>query len=370
MTDTSVIRILIVDDEKAQMTALCDTLKDHGYETTGFTTGQAALSALKESEFDLLLSDLMMPGMDGIALLQAALEIRPDIVGIIMTGEGTITSAVEAMKSGALDYILKPFKLSAILPVLSRALTVRKLHMENKVLELRILKRTEELEVANRELEAFSHSISHDLRAPLRAIGGFSEIITRNYSSQIPEEAGRLLGRVITSVGHMEQLIEDLLRFSKTARTPLSKQPVNMKALVHQVLEELQKDRAGRNIDLRVENLPEARGDQALLKQVYINLLSNAFKFTRQKEKAEIVVGSMAGEKGIVFFVKDNGAGFDMQYAGKLFGVFQRMHGKEEFEGTGVGLSIVQRIVQRHGGRIWVEAEIGKGATFYFTLPD
>ena len=217
MTGTAKARILIVDDEEPQMKALCETLRDQGYDTVGSTNGSDALAALRGSgaPFDLLLSDMMMPGMDGITLLREALEADPDLVGIIMTGQGTINSAVDAMKTGALDYILKPFKLSAVIPVLTRALAVRQLRFENAALARSVRERTAELEAANKELEAFSFSVSHDLRAPLRGINGFSKILLDRFSPQLPAEAQKLLGNVISNARQMEQLIEDLLNFSR-----------------------------------------------------------------------------------------------------------------------------------------------------------
>ncbi|MDR3404911.1 MAG: response regulator [Chthoniobacter sp.] len=362
-------RLLVVDDEVRQMTALCDTLRDHGYETTGFSAGQAALDAMRKMKFDLLLTDLMMPGMDGITLLRAALELDPDLVGIVMTGHGTIDTAVEAMKTGALDYILKPFKLSAVIPVLSRAMTVRRLRRENAELAQRVRERTDELEAANKELEAFSYSVSHDLRAPLRHIDGFSQLLMSGYGEQLPPAAQRLLQNVCNSAERLGNLINDLLNFSRLSRQPLNKQNVRISSLVQQVLEELQAEREGRQVDIRIGSLPDCLGDASLLKQVFVNLLSNALKFTRQRGPAIIEIGSREEAGELVYFVRDNGAGFDMQFASKLFGVFQRLHGPDQFEGTGVGLSIVQRIIHRHGGRIWAEAELDKGATFHFTLP-
>jgi len=369
MPDQDLARILIVDDEAAQMKALCDTLRDQGYVTTGFASAKAALDELRSHKFDLILTDLMMPEMDGIALLRSALETDPNLIGIIMTGEGTISSAVEAMKTGALDYILKPFKLSAILPVLSRALAVRRLRIRNAELEQRVRERTAELEAANRDLESFCASVSHDLRAPLRHIDGFSNLLVENYASQMPEEAQRLLRFVSTSTRRLGQLIDDLLHFSRLGRQQLSKRPVNISALVQEVLDELGREPDGRSIDIRVGELPDTVGDHSLLKQVFVNLFSNAFKFTRQKEKPIMEVGWRQQGGEAVYFVRDNGAGFDMEHARKLFGVFQRLHTNEEFEGTGVGLSIVQRIIHRHGGRIWAEAGVDKGAEFFFTLP-
>ncbi len=361
-------RILIVDDEAAQMKALCDTLRDQGYETAGFRSGQAALAALREAKFDLLLTDLMMPEMDGIALVRAARESDPDLVSVMMTGAGTIATAVETMKAGALDYILKPFELSVILPVLSRALTIRRLRMENVALERQLRERTVELEAANQELEAFSYSVSHDLRAPLRAVDGFSQILLKESESRLSEREQQLLLKISSSAAQMGELIEGLLNLSRLGRQPLSKRPLNLTALVGQVLDELGKEREGRQLEIRVSELPECLGDPALLKPVFVNLISNAIKFTRAKETAIVEIGWREQNGEEVFFVRDNGAGFDMRYAHKLFGAFQRLHNRDEFEGTGIGLSIVQRVIRRHGGRIWAEAEVGKGARFYFTL--
>lgn len=362
-------RILIVDDEVAQMKALCNTLQDQGYETQGFTSGKEALAMLKERPFELLLTDLMMPEMDGITLLQAAREINPHLIGILMTGQGTIETAVQAMKSGAMDYILKPFKLSVILPVLSRALAMRQLRLKNLELERRIAHRTVELEEANKELESFSCSVSHDLRAPLRAVEGFTGIVLKRYATEMPNDAERLLQQVEKSAKHMGQLIDDLLRFSRFSRQHLSLSPVNTAVLVREILEELRPETGKRQIDFQIGELPEVLADLSLLRQVFANLLSNAIKFTAKQPKARIDVSCQSAAQEYIFCVKDNGAGFDMAYAQRLFGVFQRLHSGEEFEGTGVGLSIVQRIVQRHGGRIRAEAAVNQGAAFYFTLP-
>ncbi len=351
------------------MEALCKTLELEGYSTTGFNSAYEGLKALRDGQFDLLLTDLKMPEMDGITLLRAALEVDRNLVGIMMTGNGTIATAVEAMKAGALDYILKPFKLNAILPVLSRALEVRRLRMENAELARRVRERTEELEAANEELDAFSSSVSHDLGAPLRGITGFSSILETEYSAQMPVEAQKLLNRVTASARRMGQLIEDLLRFSKLGRQPLSKEPVRTAALVQEVLNELLREHADRQFQIRVDDLPGCLADASLLRQVFVNLLSNAVKFTRKKEIASIEVGCQEQGREEVYYVRDNGAGFDMKHVEKLFGAFQRLHRRDEFNGTGIGLSIVQRIIVRHSGRIWAEAEVEKGATFYFTLP-
>jgi signal transduction histidine kinase len=369
MAENPLAKILVVDDEAAQMKALCDTLRDHGYETTGYVSAKAALKAMEETTFDLLLTDLMMPEMDGISLLQAARQKDLNLVGIIMTGEGTITTAVAAMKSGALDYILKPFKLKAILPVLDRALAVRRLRLENAALERRVRERTAELESANKELEAFSYSVSHDLRAPLRHIDGFARLLTKSTDSTLSETDSRYLNLITSSVGQMSRLIDDLLDFSRMGRAEMQRIEVNLQDLTEKIFHEIQPEIEGRNIVWKKGSLPVVQADPSLLRQVFSNLLFNAIKYTRPRNPAEIEIGCKIEAEQTVIFIRDNGVGFDMQYADKLFGVFQRLHRNEEFEGTGIGLANVRRIIARHGGRTWAEAKLDNGATFYFSLP-
>jgi signal transduction histidine kinase len=238
----------------------------------------------------------------------------------------------------------------------------------NEELEQRVQARTAELRAANRELEAFTYSVSHDLRAPLRAMTGFSRILLEDYALQLPDEAQSYLRIIDNSAQQMGRLIDDLLAFSRLGRLELTKQPIALADLVRQVLEDLHAEHAGRQVEITLGNLPICRAEPTLLKQVFVNLLGNALKYSRQRDVAHIEVGCQENDGTCIYFVKDNGVGFDMQYANKLFGIFQRLHRAEDYEGTGVGLAIVQRIVHRHGGRVWAEAVVDQGATFYFTL--
>jgi len=362
-------RLLIVDDEIAQMKALCETLELEGYSTTGYSSATQALADLRPGAVDMLLTDLMMPEMDGISLLEAVHRVDPHIAAIMMTGHGTIDSAVTAMRNGALDYILKPFKLKTVLPVIDRALEIRRLRIENAALAQRERAYIAELEAANRDLEAFSWSVSHDLRAPLRAVNGFCTMFLDQYGQHAPAEGRALLDRVLSGATRMDRMIEDLLRFSRCSRQPLHKRPVDLNQVVSRVLAELQTQNAGRAVELQVGKLPRCEADAALLELAFVNLLSNAFKYTRGRTPAVIEVGTAEEGGETALFVRDNGAGFDMKYSDRLFGVFQRLHTQDQFEGTGVGLSIVRRIIERHGGRIWAQAEPDRGACFMFTLP-
>lgn len=235
-------------------------------------------------------------------------------------------------------------------------------------LENRVVERTAELAASNRELEAFSYSVSHDLRAPLRQVHGFSKVIAEQYGPQLDAQGQHYLGRIEQGAAEMGRLIDDLLNLSRLGRRPLKREPTQIGALVEDVRAELEGEINGRKVEWRIQSLLPVDCDPGLMKQVFANLMANSLKYTRPREQAVIEVGqtSLNGEQAI--FVRDNGVGFSMKYADKLFGVFQRLHRSEDFEGTGVGLATVQRIVHKHGGHIWAESEEGKGATFSFTL--
>jgi light-regulated signal transduction histidine kinase (bacteriophytochrome) len=238
----------------------------------------------------------------------------------------------------------------------------------NVDLDRRVKIRTAQLEAANDELEAFSYTVSHDLRAPLRSMDGFSQAVLEDFGPSLPDEGKRYLQTIREGAQRMGELIDDLLAFSRLSRQPLFKQEVATGELVRACLADLETQRRGRDIEVRVGDLPSCRADPALLRQVWTNLLSNAFKYTRMRESALVEIGCTRKDGRDIFHVRDNGSGFDMKYVDKLFGVFQRLHRVEDFEGTGVGLAIVQRIVDRHGGSVWAEGIVDAGANFCFTL--
>jgi PAS domain S-box-containing protein len=244
------------------------------------------------------------------------------------------------------------------------------LHTLNEELEKRVRRRTEQLEAVNSELEAFSYSVSHDLRAPVRALVGFSKILLEEHAARLNEEMNHSLQRIHENAEQMGRLVDDLLAFSRLGRRAVSKQHLHPGDMVQRIIDNLSTANADRQLRFHVGELPECQADAALLQQVFTNVLDNAVKYTRKRDAAEIEVGGEKRDGECVYFVRDNGAGFDMRYADKLFGVFQRLHRAEEFEGTGVGLAIVQRIIQRHGGRVWAEAAVDQGAKFTFTLPE
>jgi two-component system sensor histidine kinase/response regulator len=362
-------KLLIVDDETAQMRALCETLAQEGFFTQGYSSSREALAVLKPGQFDLLLTDLMMPELDGIALGTAVLNVDPSMGIILMTGHGTIDTAVRAMQQGAVDYVLKPFKLKTILTVIARALELRRLRREVEELQERERQRSEELAIANRDLEAYSYSISHDLRAPLHIIDEYAQMLEEDFAAQLGAEGARQIGVIRSGSQRMDQLIVGLLEFSRAGRQRLDVSLIDMGMLAEAAAAEVMAVYTGPAPRIEIAELPEVAGDIAVIRQVWCNLIGNALKYSAKNPQPWIRISGRVNGGEAVYEVQDNGAGFDMRYVDKLFGVFQRLHRAEDFSGTGVGLAIVHRIITRHGGRIWAESILGSGACFRFALP-
>jgi signal transduction histidine kinase len=330
------------------------------------------VEALKRGEPQIVDTRELPHGPETEALLASGVHVymvmpmiaRGELIGAVSFGGETANFPAEQMS------IAREVATQLAIAVTQARLYERvKLHAEE--LETRVRDRTKELEAANAELDAFSYSVSHDLRAPLRAIDGYARMVEEDYAGKLDAEGARLLGAVRANSVRMSQLIDDLLAFSRLGREPLRTRPVRLDELVGQVIEETRAENADRNVEFRKEELGVVDADPALLKQALANLLRNAVKFSAQRDPAVVRVGCR-GDNGAAstktYYVKDNGVGFDMQYSNRLFGVFQRLHRAAEYPGTGVGLAIVQRIIQRHGGKIWADAAPGEGATFYFTL--
>lgn len=376
MSNAPLPRILVVDDEVVLKTALCNGLRDKGYDVLGFTSAKEALAALQTGKVDVLLTDLMMPEMDGITLLREASKLDGDLVTIVLTGEGTIATAVEAMKVGAMDYVLKPFKLSVIIPLLLRALEVRRLRLQKTELESRLRQRTADLEVANRELKAaneelnaFAYSVAHDLRAPLRAIHNFTNIVLEDYGEKLGAEATQLLGGAISAAKRMERLLHGLLALGRVSRRELRLGLVDVEQLLHEIIRE-RPEWQPPNAHVIIEKpLLAMRGDESSLTQCLTNLVGNAVKFVAPGTIPWVRICSQAQEGNGRLWIEDNGIGIQMDNNTRLFETFQRMPEARGYDGEGVGLAIVRRAVERMGGRVGVESEPGKGSRFWIELP-
>ena len=347
---------------------------------------------MPHAEAAVLLKDMPLRGIQatpirtGESVIVNAPASHPDWVGLpkghpplhrflgvpLKTGEraiGLIGLANKPTDYDAEDLQVAESVASAFLEALLRLRARQQMRALNAFLDRRVQERTTQLETANSELESFSYSVSHDLRAPLRAISGFAGILTEDYAQHLDDEGRRLVGTISGEAKRMGQLIDDLLEFSRVGRRPLQATEVDMNALAKAAYDECAAQTPGRNIQFKLHPLPPAQGDSSMLRQVWTNLLSNAVKYTRPKPVAEIEITGREDNGELIYSVKDNGTGFDMQYVQKLFGVFQRLHSETEFEGTGVGLALVQRIIHRHGGRVWAESTLNEGATFYVSLP-
>lgn len=361
-------------------------LVEHALKADGFSfdffrvdSAQAFSDALEEFEPSLILSDHGLPSFDGFSALAIAREKAPGVPFIFVTGSLGEEMTIQALKSGATDFVLK-HRLKTLGAAVHRALTQAEHHRKrqqaeaeirqlNQDLERRVAARTAELEAANKELEAFSYSVSHDLRAPLRHVEGFVEILLSTKAQALDAEAQRYLSTISDAARQMGRLIDDLLDFSRTARAELKKTRVALDEVVASVVEDFTTEASGRKIEWVIGLLPEVYADRSLIRQVMVNLLSNAVKYSRKRATARIEVSGASTSTEHTIHVKDNGVGFDMRYSGKLFTVFQRLHRAADFEGTGVGLANVRRIIHRHGGRTWAEGVLDEGATFSFSLP-
>jgi two-component system sensor histidine kinase/response regulator len=365
-------KILIVDDKPENLVALEVILKDLDVELVRATSGNEALKATLYHDFALALLDIQMPEMDGYELAsilrgeEKTARLPFIFISAVYTGYNDVFKGYE---QGAFSYLTKPFQPEILINKVKFFIEKHQQEIALYQLNEDLKEKNIDLEMINKELESFTYSVSHDLRAPLRAINGYAEVLQRSYEQTLDDRGKQFLGKVIASAERMEDLIEKLLAFSRIGRRKVNKTLVDMNDLVREALEEVCSDMSYKMPQVAIRELPAVQGDIELLRQVFINLLSNAFKYSSKKDEAVIEIGAQREGNEVIYSVKDNGAGFDMSHAGKLFGVFQRMHGSSEFEGTGVGLAIVQRIIEHHGGRVWAEAEKDKGATFSFALP-
>ncbi|HVF25205.1 MAG TPA: ATP-binding protein [Anaerolineales bacterium] len=356
--------VLVVEDNPDMNRFLCESLESEYLIDSAFNGNEGLQKAL-ERKPDLILSDMMMPEMSGAELVRA-IRTRSELDStavVLLTAKADEELRVTLLREGAQDYVMKPFSVEELRARVGNLVTAKRAGEA-------LRERTTQLSEANKELDAFSYSVSHDLRAPLRAVSGFTNILLKDFAADLPPEAQGYLVSVQKGALKMGQLIEALLTFSRLSRQPLTKRTISPADLVREVLNDLKVEQEDQQVEIHIADLPACEADPTLLRQVFLNLLGNALKYTRKREVVTIEVGFQNGSSPCVYFVKDNGAGFNMEYANKLFGVFQRLHRAEEFEGTGAGLAIVQRIISRHGGRIWAEAALNQGATFYFTLAD
>ncbi len=380
------VNVLLVDDEARNLDVLESILDSPDYRLVRAKSADEALRALVDHEFAVIVLDIRLPGTSGYELAQIIKRRKrtQHIPIIFLTAYFQEDEHIlKGYGAGAIDYLSKPCKPEVLRSKVgsfvdlfrtSHALQAEiqeRRQAEQRIRELneQLSQRVAELAAANEELEAFNYSISHDLRAPLRQVVGFINLLVEAADGTLNDTAGEYLALIENSAATMGCLIDDLLAFSQLGRTEIHPAPLNLRNLLDQTLKTLEPAMQGRVIEWKIGALPEVHGDGAMIRQVLMNLIDNAIKFTRPRERAEIEIGSMVDLGMDVVFVLDNGVGFDPRYAERLFGVFQRLHSRNEFEGTGIGLAIVDRIVRRHGGRAWAESSPEHGAKVFFSLP-
>ena len=388
-------KVLLVDDRDENLFALETILKDENYHLVKAHSGKEALSyLLKDLDFHLIIMDVLMPGMNGFetAALIYNREKLKNIPIIFLTAMDIEGNIYKGYKAGAVDYISKPI-IPELLKVKVRAFVdlseknrellkqEKKLRAANKKLEWEIAERKlseEKVKALNEDLakrleqlqslDSFNYSISHDLMSPLNSITGFAGLLQMMHPEKINDEVLEIVNHIMGSVDRMSKLIKDLLSFSRQANAEITKEEVDMKELVYEVMQDIAFSMPTPDTEIVIHDLLPAYCDNNMLKQVWTNLISNALKYSQKKPAPRVEIGGSQQNGHYIYFVKDNGAGFDMANYDKLFSIFQRLHSDHEFNGTGIGLAVVKRIIERHDGKIWAESQVGKGSDFYFTL--
>ena len=373
---TERIKVLLVEDNPSDARLIQESLAeatDDSFDLETVDTLAAGLHRLGCGGIEAILLDLALPDSFGQETFVRAKAQAMGVAIIVLTGLVDDSLALKLVQGGAQDFVAKVEVTGnnltrAILYAIERERLEQKFRKLNEDLEQRIRERTAELESSNKELEAFSYSVSHDLRGPLTTLHGFADLLLEKYGSALGEQPRNYLHRINEAVTRMSCLIDDLLKLGKVNRQQLSLCDVGLRRLVEEVVHELEAETANRKIEWRIEALPVIQCDRGLMKQVLTNLISNAIKYSRTRDPAIIEVRGVFIEGESTVLVRDNGVGFDLTSAEKLFSPFQRFHRAEEFEGTGIGLATVQRIINKHRGRIWAHSEPQKGSTFYFTV--
>jgi two-component system, sensor histidine kinase and response regulator len=369
--------ILVVDDRLENVNLLFDILSECGYEVRQVLTGKQALNAVNYDPPDLILLDIMMPEMDGYEVCKQlkSSETTKDIPVIFLSALKEVTDQVKAFEVGGADYIAKPFEVEEVLIRVKNQLTIiyqkKQLELKNEQLqkaqkELQLL--NEEILRSNRELEEFTSIVSHDLRQPLTTIKSFAELLLLKYPNLFEDKPKQFLQYIIDGSLRMDQLINDLLTYARIGGiNEIELQEINLNDLIHQLLINLNQDIENNQATINITNLPNIVGDRSKLIELWQNLIANAIKY-RKKETPIINISATEDEEYWNFQIEDNGIGIESQYYQKIFQIFQRLHSKEEYPGTGVGLAICKKIVDFHGGNIWVESEYGQSSTFHFTI--